>query len=628
MIRKRSTRRTSHSYQSLEARQLLASISFDGGEVVVQGNSTADVIELVGSSDFRSFTITINDDASLTETFQYSEVTKLSVFADGGNDRILNTLVRETVILGGTGDDYIEGGYFDDVLYGGNGVDTLIGRNGNDQLFGQGGADWLYGVNGSDRLFGSDGNDHLFGGNGEDVLAGGAGNDELHGEQGIDRLFGGVDNDHLFGEGGDDRLFGQAGNDELSGGSGNDFMMGNADDDLLNGNEGEDTIYAGVGDDTVNGGADDDFILGVDGTNLLRGNGGKDTIYGGGGEDRIEGGDGNDLLAGNAGEDHLLGDGGNDVLYGGADNDTLSVGDGDDFAYGQGGDDFLLGLVGENNLFGNGGNDSFHLPTTSDRVNGGAGVDQISLLASTYDFRLDRDGSDIVFTDLRIPDEGFYFGPITTTSIEQADVLGEDDPIAIVPLIWKPIVETVVVQPIVVSDNDGSNTATGFGNAAQEAELKRLVDRIYNQAGVDIEFLPTKQWNNTFANGTEGDRDVSEFGEVVRLGNAQGIGSSNTQVLDYYFVSRVPGLDVPVISNGRASLSGDGAMQASNEIFLGNSLFRARIAEVFAHEIGHNLGLNHDLSLTPSLLDESASSGFLKDFQITQILNSRFTEPV
>ena len=59
-----------------------------------------------------------------------------------------------------------------------------------------------------------------------------------------------------------------------------------------------------------------------------------------------------------------------------------------------------------------------------------------------------------------------------------------------------------------------------------------------------------------------------------------------------------------------------------------SSSSRERTAAVFAHEIGHNFGLAHDLSATPSLLDVTASSNLLKDFQIDQILNSRFSQPI
>jgi len=84
MNRNSSRHTRKYSYQNLEPRQLLASIGSENGEVLVRGTATADEIELVGELHFRSFTIRINSDANLTQTFQYSEVSKLTVFAGVG----------------------------------------------------------------------------------------------------------------------------------------------------------------------------------------------------------------------------------------------------------------------------------------------------------------------------------------------------------------------------------------------------------------------------------------------------------------------------------------------------------------------------------------------------------------
>ena len=112
MSRKNSRRRSAHNYQTLEPRQMLASIAtLDTGEVRVIGNATDDVIELVGNADFQTFTVRVNNNADLTESFAYSDVTKLTVFAGDGNDRVTNTLLMDTFIYGGDGNDNLEGGY-------------------------------------------------------------------------------------------------------------------------------------------------------------------------------------------------------------------------------------------------------------------------------------------------------------------------------------------------------------------------------------------------------------------------------------------------------------------------------------------------------------------------------------
>jgi Ca2+-binding RTX toxin-like protein len=384
------------SYQLLEQRQLLASVIFDSGIVSVYGSVTNDVIELVGSANYESFTVKINSEPSLTKTFSYVDVTQVTVYAGSGDDRVTNTLLRDTLIYGGSGNDYIEGGYRNDVLFGGDGDNTLVGGNGNDTLRGHSGTDWIFGGNGMDRLFGGAGNDYLRGDNGDD---------ELHGERGADRLFGGEDNDRLFGELGNDELAGENGNDLLIGGAGDDLLQGNSGNDLLNGNEGADTINAGPGDDTVYGGVGDDVITGFDGINFLNGNGGNDRINGGQAVDNIQGGSGDDFLAGHqgndvliggSGDDRILGNEGNDLLNGNEGNDSIIAGLGDDTANGGTGHDFITGIEGRNTLNGNGGNDRIHGGHSVDSIRGGSGSDFLAG-AKGNDVLFGGPGNDSIF---------------------------------------------------------------------------------------------------------------------------------------------------------------------------------------------------------------------------------------
>ena len=155
-LRKIASRQSNRSYQKLEPRQLLASISFEDGQVYVLGDATNDVIELVGSADFQSFTVRVNGNPNLTETFLYRDVTNLAVNAGGGNDVVTSTIHRDSLIYGGDGNDRLEGGFRNDLIFGGNGIDTLIGRSGDDTLRGQSGLDWIYGGPGEDLLNGHD----------------------------------------------------------------------------------------------------------------------------------------------------------------------------------------------------------------------------------------------------------------------------------------------------------------------------------------------------------------------------------------------------------------------------------------------------------------------------------------
>ena len=431
-------------YEKLEPRRLLASVSFDAGNVVVRGTVGDDLIELVGGSSFQSFTVRINNDPNLTETFPYADVSRVTVFADRGDDRVTNTLLRNSEIYGGLGNDFIQGGFRDDRLFGGDGIDTLAGRNGNDTLNGQGGNDWLFGGNGTDELVGGNGNDRLNGGSGDDVLVGSSGNDQLVGELGIaqlsgnagndiingnqgqdeinagpgddlvyggtgddliygtsgtntlngngdnDEIYGGPGVDNLFGGSGDDLLVGLGGNDVVIGGLGDDRLIGNAGNDLLNGNGGKDTINAGLGDDRVNGGLDDDQIFGIDGSNVLNGNGGNDRINGGSFIDHIDGGSGNDILFGNAGNDLLFGNVGADWLYGGLGDDLLEGGAGDDFLYGQQGDDELRASLGD------------------DVLNGSVGSDLVRYFSSAANLDVQREGGGYQVTDQRNPSQARY----------------------------------------------------------------------------------------------------------------------------------------------------------------------------------------------------------------------------
>jgi len=172
---------------------MLAAVDFNSGTgaLVVVGNAIADTISLTGSADYQSFTVDINNNASLQQTFNYSDVTSVRVVAGDGDDFVYNTLLIDTEIFGQDGDDHLEGGWANDLVMGGNGIDVLVGRNGDDSLNGQDGNDWLFGGPGVNALSGITGNDNLYGGVGDDTFNGHGGNDALWGGAGDDSLLGG-----------------------------------------------------------------------------------------------------------------------------------------------------------------------------------------------------------------------------------------------------------------------------------------------------------------------------------------------------------------------------------------------------------------------------------------------------
>jgi len=189
--------------------------------------------------------------------------------------------------------------------------------------------------------------------------------------------------------------------------------------------------------------------------------------------------------------------------------------------------------------------------------------------------------------------------------------------------------EIVTLQPIIVSNDDGSNTAEFFGDAAQQADVIVRINAIYAQAGIDVVFLPAVTQNSTFVNvgdGDGGERPGSDLDAIVAQGDEVGVGSTNPNVIDIYFVELVPGFaDLGEdFANGLAFIDNPGiAIQIGDNLPL-TAGGRNVIAEVTAHEIGHNLGLVH-LEVDGNLL---APAGFgdggtdLNGQQIVTAINS------
>ncbi len=411
--------------------------------------------------------------------------------------------------------------------------------------------------------------------------------------------------------------FGGSGEDVLIGGSGNDRLVGNSQNDMLSGNGGNDTLIAGIGDDRVSGGGGNDRILGIAGSNFLNGNGGDDTIFGGLNRDNITGGAGNDVLAGSDGNDNIIADDGADLIFGGNGNDTISAGSGADRAFGQNGNDTFVGGLGADLLSGNAGNDRFTGELGNDRIVGGEGDDRATFsgLISDYTVEFDADGATV--QDLRtFNNEGLD----TLTSINQVVFSNAFQNAGGQPVFTgpqpepevdpnTPIIndnEIVTIQPIIVSDDDGSNTAEFFGNAMQQADVMLRINAIYAQAGIEIVWLPAVTFNSTFINvgdGDDGERPNADLDEIIDQGDEAGVGSTNPNVIDMYFVELVPGFDDlgENTANGLAFIDMPGVAIQIGDNLPATAVGRNVIAEVTAHEIGHNLGLTH-LAIEGNLL--------------------------
>ena len=292
--------------------------------------------------------------------------------------------VRQDVLIGDSGKDFLHGDFVAGPAYARNGQiftngadDMLFGDGGEDQLSGGGGADTMFGGEDSDRLEGQGGADHVRGGRGIDVIV-------LDIEPGVlddfDGHFGNRaqgdaldDNatDILLIEGDADRNKPQPRVDDVIRLSEtaatataprqlkveyNDVVVlanwrqiridpfTQVRTDVLlveqlqvSGLLGNDRVEFVQGADAVDvsqlSSRSDDFVA------VLDGGPGDDILQGTGGRDRLDGGRGSDELLGMGGDDRLFGDGGDAVS---TDHDRL---------FGGQGHDDLIGGVGTNDLF-------------------------------------------------------------------------------------------------------------------------------------------------------------------------------------------------------------------------------------------------------------------------------------
>ena len=402
--------------------------------------------------------------------------------------------------------------------------------------------------------------------------------------------------------------FGGSGNDTLTGGFGGDRLFGQQGDDVVNGRAGNDFISGNFGNDRVIGGSGNDTLLGLAGTNFLLAGPGDDTVHGGVGRDIVRGGDGNDFLAGSSGDDEIFGEDGDDRIFGGAGRDFLRGGLDNDRIFGQNGDDRIEGGLGNDFLSGNTGNDLFAGEFDNDQIFGGEGFDRATYVGNIGDFTLGFNGPNATVNDDRGADGGVgsegFDRLFAVEDLEFTDAVQRvGAPLVIVaPPVLPPVTpqnEVIVVQPIIVSNDDGSNTAEFFGSAEQQAEIIARIDGIYAVAGIDVTFLPARTLNDTFVNiGTDtdgGERAAEDLSTIVAQGDEDGVGSPLPNVIDMYFVELVPAFEDlgEGATNGLAFLGAPGIAIHIGDDLVATVGGRTAIAEVTAHEIGHNLGLEH-----------------------------------
>ncbi|QEG22399.1 calcium-binding protein [Mariniblastus fucicola] len=357
-VKPRRAKKSSLSFNSLEPRNLLATLSLDAGVLTINGTNDRDFVVLIQNND-GTFDL---DDAGTITVYNNDDVDNVVFRGKNGNDEFINNTFETSTFYGHGGDDVFYGGVSVDIAYGGGdndelhggiGDDFLYGSDGDDSIYGEEGNDTVYAGNGDDRIYGGDGDDFLSAEAGDDVMFGGNGDDFLRGYNGNDEISGDDGDDLVYGQGGDDLIFGNDGHDRLRGNNDNDTIYGQLGNDVLIGDVGDDIFYGGDGNEIIYGWLGNDIMYGENGDDALYDAGGDDELYGGNGNDILRAGDGHDTLRGGDGSDTLRGEAGNDRLYGGALLDRLYAGGGDDSLHGGEG-------VEVDQLYGQSGSDRFH----------------------------------------------------------------------------------------------------------------------------------------------------------------------------------------------------------------------------------------------------------------------------
>ena len=158
------------------------------------------------------------------------------------------------------------------------------------------------------------------------------------------------------------------------------------------------------------------------------------------------------------------------------------------------------------------------------------------------------------------------------------------------------IQEVITVQPIITSNSNGSNTAEFFGTDDEEREIIRFINDIFYQARIEVDWLSENTWNNTFANiGDGGIRPFDDAFEIIDRGEEAEVTNDNSLNINVFFVEIAPGSgDLGENTTNGVALDGEnGVTLQVGDLLPTFEEGRRAVARVAAHEISHNLGLEH-----------------------------------
>jgi Ca2+-binding RTX toxin-like protein len=162
-------------------------------------------------------------------------------------------------------------------------------------------------------------------------------------------------------------------------------ILGTAEGDTLTGSSGADLILGGAGDDKLYGQAGDDVLVGAAGADFFSGGEGTNAVsYADSATGLVVSLSNPSLNTGDAAGDryaqikNLTGSGFNDDLYGNDAMNKIEGGAGDDQLFGLDGSDFLFGGWGDDMLDGGRQNDKLDGGMGNDRLFGGEGYDTLT----------------------------------------------------------------------------------------------------------------------------------------------------------------------------------------------------------------------------------------------------------